>query len=179
MGRWLGGETAKEQVGCGKPCQHRAGQSWVLGKQTTSISFIHSLIQILIGPHHLPGPAELTLHKPSLLSQGPGLCSYPPPKRPAPRLEARQPLPRSWGEIGFSPAASFYKTSTPQGPGCQAHVLSTMPHPDHHPCPRATPGREGTAGGEGWPWRVWRCGARLGAGHQVNRKGCGAAGEGG
>lgn len=50
-----GRETAKEQGECGKPCwegmcQHRAGHSWVVGKQTTSVSLVHSLIQILIGP---------------------------------------------------------------------------------------------------------------------------------
>lgn len=137
-GKMVRGETAEEQVGCGKPCwevmcQHRAGQSWVLGKQTTSISFIHSPTQILIGPHHLPGPAELTLHKPSLLSQGPGLCSYPPPRRPAPRLEARRPMPRPWGEIVFPPAASFYKTSTPRGPGCKP--------PSSRPCLTLTTAR--------------------------------------
>ena len=55
---------------------------------------------------------------------------------PAPRLATTRANPKGWvrGEIGsdLSPAASFYKTSSPHGPGSRALFLPVMTHPDHH-----------------------------------------------
>lgn len=73
------------------------------------------------------------------------------------------------------PAASFYKTSNLHSPGSQTQVLLTLPHPDHHPPPPATPGREGTAGEEGWPMEgvahPGRPGGGGDGGDYVDRKG--------
>lgn len=99
--------------------------------------FVHSFNNDV--PCHMPGPAEVNTAD-----------AFPPflgPWALGPHPSAGGPRARAWGGIGsdLAPAASPYETATLQGPG-------PRPAPSRPPpCPPATPGRESTAGGEGWP----------------------------
>lgn len=124
-----------------------------LGKESTFHFFLSlSFTQILTGRYQVPhSQTEQML---SLLFGALGSPLGPDPCAGCQGLGPQGPRARAGGggEIGsdLSPAASFYKTSNPPGPESQAHVLPIMPHPNHHPPPPATSGKEEIAGKGGW-----------------------------